>query len=108
MKNISRRDFLKGGAAMGVLAAMGGATMAAAEESYTYADTIKWDAQYDVVVLGMGLAGMNAAIAAADAALALLNKTRYAGILENVVRHGMPFVTEQVFCGLYKTKEKIE
>ena len=51
MKNISRRDFLKGGAAMGVLAAMGGATMAAAEESYTYADTIKWDAQYDVVVL---------------------------------------------------------
>ena len=67
MKNISRRDFLKGGAAMGVLAAMGGATMAAAEESYTYADTIKWDAQYDVVVLGMGLAGMNAAIAAADA-----------------------------------------
>ena len=67
MKNISRRDFLKGGAAMGVLAAMGGATMAAAEESYTYADTIKWDTQYDVVVLGMGLAGMNAAIAAADA-----------------------------------------
>lgn len=41
MKNISRRDFLKGGAAMGMLAAMGGATMAAAEESYTYADTIK-------------------------------------------------------------------
>ena len=66
MKNISRRSFLKGGAAMGLLTAMGGASIAAAEESYTYADTIKWDAQYDVVVLGMGMAGMNAAMAAAD------------------------------------------
>ena len=67
MKNISRRSFLKGGAAMGLLTAMGGASIAAAEEAYTYADTIKWDAQYDVVVLGMGFAGMNAAMAAADA-----------------------------------------
>jgi len=67
LKNISRRSFLKGGAAMGLLTAMGGASLAAAEEAYTYADTIKWDAQYDVVVLGMGFAGMNAAMAAADA-----------------------------------------
>ncbi|MBQ4088613.1 MAG: FAD-binding protein, partial [Clostridia bacterium] len=72
MKNISRRDFLKGGAAMSLLTAMGGASLAAAEESYTYADTIKWDAQYDVVVLGMGFAGMNAAIAAADAGASVL------------------------------------
>ena len=67
MKNLSRRSFLKGSVAMGALAAMGGATLASAEEAYTYADTIKWDAQYDVVVLGMGFAGMNAAMAAADA-----------------------------------------
>lgn len=66
MKNISRRSFLKGGAAMGMLAAMGGTALASAEESYTYADTIKWDAQYDVVVLGMGFAGMTAAVTAAD------------------------------------------
>ena len=67
MKNISRRSFLKGSVAMGALAAMGSATLASADETYTYADTIKWDAQYDVVVLGMGFAGMNAAMAAADA-----------------------------------------
>ena len=66
MKNISRRDFLKGGAAMGMLAAMGGATMAAAEGEHTFADTVKWDAEYDVVVMGMGAAGMVAAKTAAD------------------------------------------
>jgi len=66
MKNISRRSFLKGGVAMSALAAMGGATIASAEETYTYADTIKWDAQYDVVALGMGFAGMTAAMTAAD------------------------------------------
>ena len=66
MKNISRSSFLKVGVAMGAQAAMGGATIASAEEAYTYADTIKWDAQYDVVVLGMGFAGMTAAMTAAD------------------------------------------
>ena len=72
MKNISRRSFLKGSVAMGALAAMGSATLASADETYTYADTIKWDAQYDVVVLGMGFAGMNAAMAAADAGASVL------------------------------------
>ena len=63
MKNISRRNFLKGSAAMGILAAMGGAGTAIAEGSsaYTFADTVKWDAEYDVVVLGLGFAGMTAA-----------------------------------------------
>ena len=72
MKNLSRRSFLKGSAALGALAAMGGATLASADEAYTYADTIKWDAQYDVVVLGMGFAGMNAAMTAADAGASVL------------------------------------
>ena len=72
MKNISRRSFLKGSVAMGALAAMGSASLASANETYTYADTIKWDAQYDVVVLGMGFAGMNAAMAAADAGASVL------------------------------------
>ena len=68
MKNISRRNFLKGSAAMGILAAMGGAGTAIAEGSsaYTFADTVKWDAEYDVVVLGLGFAGMTAAVTAAD------------------------------------------
>ena len=64
MKNISRRNFLKGSAAMGILAAMGSAGTAIAEGSsaYTFADTVKWDAEYDVVVLGLGFAGMTAAV----------------------------------------------
>ncbi len=70
MKDISRRIFLKGGMAVGAMAGMtvmGVPSKATAEEAYTYADTIKWDAQYDVVVLGMGFAGMTAAMTAADA-----------------------------------------
>ena len=72
---ISRRDFLKGslaGAAAAALSTGGlGAVAFGAEENgngdlYTFADTIPWAAEYDVVVLGMGFAGMNAAIAAAD------------------------------------------
>ena len=35
--------------------------------SYTYADTIAWDGEYDVVVVGMGMAGLTSAISAADA-----------------------------------------
>ena len=74
MKNISRRNFLKGSAAMGILAAMGGAGTAIAEGSsaYTFADTVKWDAEYDVVVLGLGFAGMTAAVTAADAGAKVL------------------------------------
>ncbi len=40
--------------------------------SYTYADTIEWAAEYDVVVLGMGFAGMVAAMEAADAGATVL------------------------------------
>ena len=76
--NVTRRTFVKG-AALGA-AAMGmaaGATSALAAEaagdgSYTFADTVKWDAQYDVVVLGMGFAGMVSAMEAADAGASVL------------------------------------
>lgn len=40
--------------------------------SYTYADTIAWDAEYDVVVLGMGASGCVAAKTAADEGAAVL------------------------------------
>ncbi len=68
---VTRRRFVEG-ASLGVgamAAAMGGHALALASESTeaasTFADTIAWDAEYDVVVLGMGMAGMSAALAAA-------------------------------------------
>ncbi len=68
MSNISRRSFLKGSAALGAIAAMGGISVSASAEQsgHTYADTVHWDAQYDVIVMGMGAAGMVAAKTAAD------------------------------------------
>ena len=41
-------------------------TLSAHAEEMTYADTIRWDAQYDVVVVGFGGAGGVSAITAAD------------------------------------------
>lgn len=83
MSKISRKSFLQGAAgalgvaALGMAAGCSSNSTAAsgsaasgqgsgAPASYTYADTIAWDAQYDVVVLGMGFAGMVSAKAAAD------------------------------------------
>ncbi len=95
-REVSRRDFLKGTAAgaaslavTGLLGACSSAqepeattaaeTTTAAQqpstepaesqqpsEPYTYADTIGWDAEYDVVVLGIGASGCVAAKTAAD------------------------------------------
>lgn len=45
---------------------------AAETESYTYADTISWDAEYDVVVLGMGMSGCTTAITAAEEGASVL------------------------------------
>ncbi len=65
------------GAAIGT-AALGAAAMATTAladepaESYTYADTIAWDAEYDVVVLGIGFSGMVSAMEAADAGATVL------------------------------------
>ena len=62
MKNVSRRDFLKGTAAglgAAALAGMSGGLNAFAEDA-----GIAWDDEYDVVVLGFGGAGSNAAVAA--------------------------------------------
>lgn len=39
---------------------------------YTFSDTIKWDGQYDVIVVGFGGAGANTAITAADAGASVL------------------------------------
>lgn len=75
---VTRRSFV---AAAGMAAAALGATASgalaapassAASDGRTYADTVRWDAEYDVVVLGMGFAGLAAAIAAADAGASVL------------------------------------
>ena len=69
--DLSRRTFMTG-AAMGVAAmGMAAAGTALADEAatsgdYTYADTVKWDAEYDVVVLGIGFSGLISAMEAAD------------------------------------------
>ena len=58
MSNITRRHLVEG-AALGA-AALGTASLTGA----ALADEQAFDEEYDVVVLGMGAAGMNAAIAA--------------------------------------------
>lgn len=73
-QSVSRRGLVKG-AALSTIALGAASAVALADEDqagYTYADTISWDAEYDVVVLGMGMAGMAAALASANAGAATL------------------------------------
>lgn len=74
---LTRRNFLTGaaaGAAAVGAAALVGRNTAHADEAetedagtITYDETIAWNGEYDVVVIGFGAAGASAAIAAADA-----------------------------------------
>ena len=80
MEKISRKSFVKGALGLGLTGVLAGcassasstaasasSTAAPAEKKeLTFADTVRWDAQYDVVVMGMGAAGMVAAKTAAD------------------------------------------
>ena len=69
----TRRGFIAGAGAAAV--ALGSAGLALADEAApacTYADTVSWNGEYDVVVMGMGFAGMTAALAAARAGAATL------------------------------------
>ena len=71
---LNRRSFVQGAACLGlgVAGAAGLATQARADEEaatsegITYADTVAWNAEYDVVVVGFGGAGGVAAVYAAD------------------------------------------
>lgn len=67
-KGLSRRDFLKSTAAgAGALAAASllGACSTETKSELTFADTIEWNAEYDVIVVGFGGAGAVASITAA-------------------------------------------
>ncbi|MCH1941420.1 FAD-binding protein [Holdemania massiliensis] len=95
-QKLSRRDFLKGTAAGAVsLAAAGmlsGCNAGGSRQTpeLSYADTIKWDGVYDVLVMGFGGAGATAAHYAAEEGADVLlfdaapqghegGNTRYAG-----------------------------
>ena len=70
MEKISRKSFVKGALGLGAVGILAGcassasstaasasSTAAPAEKKeFTFADTVRWDAQYDVVVMGMGAA----------------------------------------------------
>lgn len=76
MKKISRRGFLKGMAASALGVGVMGASAIAEEKT-----GIAWDAEYDVVVLGYGGAGANAAVAAyEEGAKVLLTDKAPAGL----------------------------
>lgn len=72
---ISRRTLVQAAACAGVAGGLAsGATLARADEAagFTFADTIAWNAEYDVVVIGFGGAGGVASIYAADAGARVL------------------------------------
>lgn len=88
--SISRRSFLKGSAVAALAAALPNMRAVAEEKTYTYADTIAWDGEYDVVIIGFGGAGAIAANYAAKNSDSVLifdaapkghegGNTRYAG-----------------------------
>ena len=61
----TRRGFLRNaalGSAAAVIAGIGAGSLA--EHAALAAEDVTWDAEYDVVVLGLGGAGANAAVAA--------------------------------------------
>jgi hypothetical protein len=66
-QGLSRRDFVKAGAAVGVgAAALSGAGKAAAQEATTTENGTEWHYEADVVIAGGGCAGLAAAIRARD------------------------------------------
>jgi len=65
MKDVSRRQFLKGAAA-GMAATAAATVLGTGVAEAKKSTDIKWDAEYDVVVIGYGAAGATAAITAAD------------------------------------------
>jgi hypothetical protein len=67
-KAVSRRDFVKGGAAAGVggAAAVLSSSGTALAQGVSPADAIRWDYEADVVIIGGGCTGLPAAIRARD------------------------------------------
>ena len=80
MGKISRKGVVRGALGLGLTGVLAGCASSASstaasasstagpaeKKQFTFADTVRWDAQDDVVVMGMGAAGMVAAKTAAD------------------------------------------
>ncbi len=82
MGQTTRRNFVKGAGVAAVVGACGASSLAladAVDTGMTFADTVPWNTQYDVVVVGWGGAGACAAVEAADkgAKVLLLEKAPY-------------------------------
>ena len=72
-KGLSRREFFKKGAALGVgAAALAGLSNSAAQGSAAAAGQINWDYEADIVILGAGAVGLSSAIRARDAGASVL------------------------------------
>lgn len=71
---VSRRNMVVGAAALGAAAIVPASAHASEKNTATYShvDTINWDEQYDVVVVGYGGAGSVAAITAAESGAKVL------------------------------------
>lgn len=74
VNGVTRRDFVKGAAVGGIagLVVGTGGTVLLAPGKDSGAKLPKWDKEADVIIAGAGLAGMSAAIAAADAGASVL------------------------------------
>ncbi|MBC7225445.1 MAG: FAD-dependent oxidoreductase, partial [Anaerolineae bacterium] len=66
-KNVTRREFLKGMAVAGAMAATAGTLVSCQQAMPTGPLPEKWDEEADVVVIGSGFAGLAAAIEAKNA-----------------------------------------
>ena len=67
--SVNRRQFVAGAAAaaaMGSIAGIASASASEVAEAAPFETTVDWDAEYDVVVVGLGGAGCATAITAAD------------------------------------------
>ena len=69
---LTRRSLIAGSAAVAATGVSGASLARADETSTSFATTIPWDVDYDVVVIGFGLAGAVAARCAADAGAQVL------------------------------------
>ena len=91
MQKISRRNFIKTGFAV---AAAGALNLQAAQE-----DEIKWDAEFDVLVVGSGLSANVASIVAAEGGLGV-------ALLEKMSRMGGNSVVSQLDFACVGTEQQ--
>ena len=73
-KSVTRRSVVSAAAMGSVAAGLAGfaGNAVAAPADFTFAETVAWDAEYDVIVMGMGFAGLVSAEAAADEGVTVL------------------------------------